>query len=134
MGYGGSEKKEAGQSDFAKGTAYLPPSVFFCKSEKVMLSSHTISPRFQSGFNSKIMCPPQGFVYAFGSSIVTSIVNVSWLARRTRSTTCSSSVCGWPSLSSQVLSLNPTESTTSVSPSHLPIESPIHVEFKSLGC
>jgi hypothetical protein len=50
------------KSNFGKRTGYLPPSVFFCRSEKVTLSSHTISPRFQSGFNSKTMCPPHDFV------------------------------------------------------------------------
>ena len=34
---------------------------------------------------------------------------------------------GWPTVSSPVLSLNPTVSTTSVSPSHLPMEFPIQV-------
>ena len=48
--------------DLNFGSCYLPLSVFFCKSEKLTLSSQTISPRFQSGFNSKIICPPQDFV------------------------------------------------------------------------
>jgi len=49
------------------------------------------------------------------------------------STRCSWSLCSWPAVSSQVRSLSPTVSTTSVSPSHLPIESPNHVGSTSLG-
>src|SRR5712692_8822669 len=56
------QRENQQKTTFASAAAYFPPSVFFCKSEKLTLSSHTISPRFQSGFNSKIMCPPQGFV------------------------------------------------------------------------
>src|SRR5262245_46659094 len=45
----------------------------------------------------------------------------------------SDSVCGWPALSSQPLSLNPAVVTTSVSPSHLPTEYPMYVGFGSFG-
>src|ERR1019366_4187158 len=48
-------------------------------------------------------------------------------------TTCSASVCLYPPGSS-VLSLNPMVSTTSVSPSQRPTESPIQVGSGSAGC
>src|SRR5258705_13997029 len=53
----------------------------------------------------------QGFSYAFGSSNIKVICNVSASTRLKRSTTCRASECGWPTLSSQVFSLKPIVST-----------------------
>ena len=51
-----------------------------------------------------------------------------------RSMTCSCSVCGVPRRSNQNLSLKPTVSTMSVSPSQRPIECPSHAGTRSSGC
>src|SRR5579864_7385290 len=50
-----------------------------------------------------------------------------------RSTTCRTSLCGWPAVSSQLLSVNPTVSTTSVAPSQWPIACPIQEGSRSSG-
>src|SRR5580704_3648643 len=50
-----------------------------------------------------------------------------------RSTTCSASLCGWPAVSSQLLSVKPAVSTTSVAPSQWPIECPIQEGSRSSG-
>src|SRR6267378_1491424 len=85
-----------------------------------------VSVMIPSVFNLNASCPSQGFVYAFGSSNVKLKTNVSGSTRLMRSMMWRSSVCGWPMGSSHVESLKPTESTTSVSPSHLPTDSPNH--------
>ena len=65
-----------------------------------------------------------GWVKAPGSSIIRSYLIVRESERVNRSTVCSASVCGVPRRSIQKLSLKPTVSTTRVSPSHQPTESP----------
>ena len=56
------------------------------------------------------------------------------VVRAHRSLICMFGVCGRKAGRSHDLSLNPIESTTSVSPSHIPIECPIHVGSTSGGC
>src|SRR5215471_14922055 len=75
-----------------------------------------------------------GFVYAFGSSIVT--VYAMWPAsvRLNVCTMCSASLCGCPIVSSRVLPLNPIVSTMSVSPSQRPTDSPNHVGSGFFEC
>src|SRR5437868_2054243 len=87
-----------------------------------------------SGFNLNVSCPSQGFVYALGSSIVKLNTKVCGSTRLMRSIMWRSSVCGCPMGSSHVDSLKPTESTTSVSPSHLPTDSPNHVTSGTSEC
>src|SRR6202166_3464934 len=50
-----------------------------------------------------------------------------------RSTTCSASLCGCPAGSSQLLSVKPTVSTTSVAPSQWPTACPIQEGSRSAG-
>ena len=65
-----------------------------------------------------------GFEYAPGSSTVTLISMWPMSLRVQRSMVCSCSVCGCPRRSNQNLSLKPTVSMTSVSPSNEPMEWP----------
>src|SRR6185369_15243954 len=75
----------------------------------------------------------QGFFSAPGSSTVPSISRCPKSTRRRRVIRWSCVVCG-PASPSQVLSLKPIVSTTSVSPSHVPTECPVHEGSRALGC
>src|SRR5436190_9931167 len=110
------------------------PSCPSCPGSLILLfSSQTYSFNDQSAWRVRAREDVHGCRYVFGSSIVTSYAIVSGPVRRYFSTTCSASLCWWPSVSTQVLSLKPTASTTSVSPSHLPTESPMNVASRSAG-
>src|SRR5262245_64967102 len=73
----------------------------------------------------RMMKPPvHVVVYAPGSSTIASYLSELKSVRVKRSTRCSCSVCGVPSRSIQNFVLNPTVSTTNVSPSQRPVECP----------
>src|SRR5262249_25622693 len=75
-----------------------------------------------SGRSSSTKLIVKGLVKTFGSVIVTATSRWPKSRRWKRSSTRMASLCPWPRASSQLRSLNPTVSTTRVSPSHLPIE------------
>jgi len=85
-----------------------------------------ISIRSVSGginLSASLLRATHGFVYAFGSSIVTVSSMVFMFTRWYRSSTRISLLCGLPALSSHVLSSVPFDCTTNVvSSSHFPIE------------
>src|SRR5262245_26534490 len=105
------------------GGAYLPT---MCSLSRLP-SSQMLSMRSVSGTRRHASLTVHGFVYAFGSSIVTSIVTCPTVGREYFSVTWSCSVPGNPRMSSQVFPFCPIVSTINVSPSQRPTEYPIHV-------
>src|SRR6266853_1523835 len=93
---------------------------------------HIISTTSYSGdcnLMGNLFMATHGFVYIFGSSIVTVNSKLSWSTRWKRSSTRIASLTGRPVSSSQALSspIVPTVWTTSVlSSTHLPAEYPYH--------
>jgi hypothetical protein len=108
----------------------------FCPAESCsnLLFSQMFSIRFSPGARTNGKTTFHGFPKTSGSSYVTSTVIVPIVVRVHRSLICMFAVCGSEGMPSHDLSLNPIESTTSVSPSHVPIECPIHVGSMSDGC
>src|SRR6516162_8526905 len=100
----------------------LSAQISSCIGPSAMLASCAIfsapTLRTAASYCRKRWMPFQGMVKAPGSSTRTlASISLPPSVRRKRSTTCSALLCGVPNPSTHVLSLIPTVSTTSVSPS-----------------
>src|SRR5207249_7654145 len=87
-----------------------------------LFSLQTYSTSSSSGYGVNGSVTVQGLAYDLGSVIVIATSICPKSLRWNRSVTCNESEPGIPELSIQFFSWNPAVSTTTVSPSQLPIE------------
>src|SRR4029450_10346334 len=94
---------------------------------------HAYSSSLVSGSSAHVSCTVHGLVYVLGSVSVNVCSMVPKFRRLNVCVMRARALIGWPMVSTRVKPLMLTVSTTSVSPSHRPTDSPNHDGGRSLG-